>query len=280
LDNAEAYRRIEELNATLEQRIDQRTKELAQANEELTAANTQLRVVDEQKDLFLGVVSHELRGPLAAIQGYADNILDGIVSTPEKHTFYLTRIRDNAARLARLSGLMLDVARIKAGHLELDLSDVNVTAVINDSLEQLRGVAEHKSQHLTWVPPETPLMVLADADKLTQVVTNLIDNAIKYTPHGGSIMMEVEAATSQHAVVRVRDTGPVIPRDQLAKIFDPFYRVGAGGNLRKSGLGLGLWIVKQFIELQGGTIAVESDAGRGTTFELRVPLIPCAGGTR
>jgi signal transduction histidine kinase len=272
LDNAEAYRRIEELNVGLEERIRERTKELLRANEELGAANAQLQTVDKQKDLFLMTVSHDLRNPLGAIKGFAENVLHGIAATPEKQAYYLTRIRDNADRLGRMIKLLLNVAEIKAGRMEMTFADVELSILVNEVVEQLSDLARLKEQQVLVHPPERPVIVQADVDKLTQVLCNLVENGIKYTPRHGTISIYV-GATDQHASVHVADTGEGIPASELPKIFDPFYQVARRAEGRQHGIGLGLWIVKQLAELQSGTITVTSEVGKGTEFVVRLPLI-------
>jgi signal transduction histidine kinase/CheY-like chemotaxis protein len=266
LDNARAYREIESLNAGLEARVRERTAELE-------AANARLKQLDRLKSQFLAHVSHELRTPLTSIVGFADNMIEGLVgSLNAKQEQYLSRIKANGTRLARMITDLLDLSRVEAGKLVLSFDHLALSTLVSDVIEQLRPLASAKRLRLGFEQAQADLQVWADPDRLSQILTNLIDNAIKYTPEGGQVGVEIWADTRDLAHVLVRDTGQGIPEDALPKLFDPFFRVHHQERNHIKGLGLGLAIVKDLVDLHGGTIAVRSEIDRGTEFEFTLPL--------
>ena len=261
LDNTSAYQQIEEMNVGLEAKVRERTAELERA--------------DRLKSLFISHVSHELRTPLTSLKGYIENLTDGIAGPlNEKLRAYLTRMGANTERLIRMIEALLDRTRIEAGKLHLEPSDVDLHKTVTDVLEQLRPLAAAKRQQLEACYPETLLVVWADADRLIQILTNLVHNAIKYTPDGGHISVKIAREGPASARLVVKDTGPGIPPEALPKIFDPFFRVSQEHRGGPKGLGLGLSIVKSLVELHGGTIQVRSEVGKGAEFELTLPLSP------
>ena len=249
LDNASAYEQIEDLNVGLEVKVRERTAELEQA--------------DRLRSQFLSHVSHELKTPLTSIKGFLQNLLDGLTGPlNEKQQRYLSRMLDNSNRLIRMIEDLLDRTRIQSGRLDLVPDEIDLGICVTDAVEQLRLLAQAKQQTLEAVAPPAPLMVWADRDRLIQVIMNLVQNAVKFTPEGGSIMVTVMQENQTLAGVSVHDTGPGIPPEFLDQIFDPFFRVKQVHSGIK-GLGLGLSIVRTLVELQGGTIAARSEAGRG-----------------
>ena len=266
LDNTEAYHQIEELNATLENRVRERTADLAGANEEL-------KELDRLKSQFLAHVSHELRSPLTSIKGFAENMLEGMIGTiTEKQGQYLQRIHANSARLARMITNLLDRSKLEAGKIELLLGEVPLVRLAEDIMEQLKPQAKANRQQLTIQTHDPGLTVHADHDKVSQILTNLVENAIKYTPEGGSIIVRVGRENPALAKVSVVDTGDGIASEVLPKIFTPFFRANPHKGRPTKGLGLGLSIAKQLVELQGGIISVDSEEGKGTSFHFTLPL--------
>ncbi|MBA5871907.1 MAG: response regulator, partial [Nitrospira sp. CR2.1] len=266
LDNAQAYREIESLNAGLEARVRERTAELE-------AANAQLKQMDRLRSKFLAHVSHELRTPLTSIVGFADNMLEGLVgSLNVKQEQYLTRIKANGTRLARMITDLLDLSRVEAGKLVLSFDQISLQTVVTDVIEQLLPLAITKHLQIELQSPDPTLLVWADPDRLSQILTNLLDNAIKYTPDGGHIWVDLSVADHEKARIVVRDNGQGIPPDALPKLFDPFFRVHHQERSQTKGLGLGLAIVKDLVELHGGSIAVHSAVDQGTEFTFTIPL--------
>jgi signal transduction histidine kinase len=258
LDNASAYEQIEDLNVGLEAKVRERTAELEQA--------------DCLRSQFLSHVSHELKTPLTSIKGFLQNLLDGLTGPlNEKQQRYLSRMLGNSDRLIRMIEALLDRTRIQSGRLDLIPDEIDLGPCVSDAVEQLRLLAQAKQQTLEAAVPSDPLMVWADRDRLFQIVTNLVQNAVKFTPEGGSIMVAVRQESQALAGVSVHDTGPGIPPEFLDQIFDPFFRVK---QVRSgiTGLGLGLSIVRTLVELQGGTIAARSEPGRGAELYFTIPL--------
>lgn len=268
LDNAHAYREIAALNAGLETRVQERTAELE-------AANARLKQMDRLKSQFLAHVSHELRTPLTSIVGFADNMIEGLVgSLNMKQEQYLTRIKANGTRLARMITDLLDLSRVEAGKMILSFDYVVLPAVVTDVIEQLRPLVTAKHLHLELQSLDPALQVWADHDRLSQILTNLIDNAIKYSPDGGRISVELSTPDQEMARIVVGDTGQGIPAEALPKLFDPFFRVQQHERSHAKGLGLGLAIVKDLVDLHGGTISVQSTLHEGTQFSFTLPRRP------
>lgn len=266
LDNASAYEQIEALNVGLEAKVRERTAELEQA--------------DRVRSQFLSHVSHELKTPLTSIKGYMQNLLDGLTGPlNEKQQRYLSRMLDNSNRLIRMIEDLLDRTRIHSGRLDLVPGEIELGHCVTDAVEQLRLLAQAKRQVLEVVVPSMPLGVWADRDRLIQIVMNLVQNAVKFTPEGGSILVTVKQEGPSLAGVSVRDTGPGIPPEFLDHIFDPFFQVKQVRSGVK-GLGLGLSIVKTLVELQGGTIAAKSEPGQGAELFFTIPLLPTIETTR
>jgi signal transduction histidine kinase len=275
IQNAHLYRRLQESAAQLEAKVHERTAELEATYRELEASHARLREVDQLKSDFLGNVSHELRTPLAAVKGYVDNLLDGVAGPlTEKPRHYLGRVRDNADRLGRMVSDLLDLTRIEAGKIELAPQSLPVADLVSDALDGLRHIADERRVQVTVDVPVCP-PVWADPDKVHQVLTNLLANAVKFSPPGG--LVSVTVADEGAGLVRftVRDTGPGIPSADRERVFDKFYQVGRVGGERPPGTGLGLTIARHLVELHGGRVWVEDAPGRGAAF---VVLLPAAGG--
>jgi signal transduction histidine kinase/CheY-like chemotaxis protein len=268
LDNAHAYREIAALNAGLEARVRERTAELEEAN-------ARLKQLDRLKSQFLAHVSHELRTPLTSIVGFADNMIEGLVgSLNMKQEQYLTRIKANGTRLARMITDLLDLSRVEAGKMVLSFEYVALPEVAGDVIEQLRPLASAKHLQVDLRSDDPGLRVWADHDRLSQILTNLVDNAIKYSPEGATIAVDLLSPDHEMARIVVRDTGQGIPADALPKLFDPFFRVQQHERSQTKGLGLGLAIVKDLVDLHGGSISVQSKLNEGTQFSFTLPLRP------
>jgi signal transduction histidine kinase/ActR/RegA family two-component response regulator len=259
LDNASAYRQIEEWSRGLEIKVRERTEALEQA--------------DRLRAQFLSHVSHELRTPLTSIKGFIQNLLDGLTGPlNEKQQRYLSRMLDNSDRLVRMIEDLLDRTRIETGQLEVHPADMDLEPCLADAVEQLRPLAQAKQQKLELEYPDTRVVVWADHDRLIQAVVNLAQNAIKFTPVEGAITIAVELPSQRMARVLVRDTGPGIPPEYLEKIFDPFFRIQYGQRGAPKGLGLGLSIVKTLVELQGGTVTAGNRPEGGAEVAFTLPI--------
>jgi signal transduction histidine kinase len=230
-----------------------------------------LRELDRLKDDFVASVSHELRTPLTSIRGYLELLHDGEGGplTGNQREF-LTVIDRNADRLLRLVGDLLDVAQIDGGQIVLERERVALAAIAEDAVEGARAVACTRGIDLISEASAAPF-VHADPSRLAQVVDNLVSNALKFTPTGGTVRVRV-AAEADRAVLTVSDTGMGIPKDEQARLFERFFRANAAGERAIPGTGLGLWITKTIVDAHEGAIAVTSEAGSGTTFVVELPL--------
>ncbi len=265
LENARAYRELELLTRNLEERVRDRTQELEQANE-------RLREMDHLKSAFVSVVSHELRTPMTSIKGYVENMLQGLTGgLSEKQVHYLNRMKLNVERLTRLINDLLDLSRIEMGRLELRRASVCIRDLSADVLESCQPLAQEKGITLQSQFPPTLPPVSADRDKLTQVLTNLIQNAIKFTPEQGQVRVEVRQREDGFIQLNVIDTGAGIPSDELDKIFQRFYRSPSAPSTAQ-GAGLGLTIAKNLVEMHGGRIWATSTVGSGSCFSFTIPM--------
>ena len=259
---------LHEAYTGLEERVNERTQDLMVANEKL-------KELDKMKSDFVSNVSHELRTPLTAIEGLADNMLDGITGqlNPEQ-VGYLVDIRASAERLARLIADVLDVAVIEAGGVELKPENLSLAAVIHEVTNGLRTVAEEKRIDLEVTSTYANLIAWADRDKIVQVLTNLIGNAIKFTPLRGKVSVTIHRNGEGWPQVSIADTGPGISPEEKERIFDEFYQITRPGERKSKGVGLGLPIAKKLVEMHGGRIWVESEMGNGSIFCFTLPCPP------
>jgi signal transduction histidine kinase len=217
---------------------------------------------------FLANVSHDLRTPLTSIQGFSQAIIDGTSQDPAHHARI---IHDEAARLNRMVGELLDLARVSAGRLNMRHRQIDLTALVEQVAESLSIKARNKGVHLVRDIQPGP-SIAGDGDRLAQVMTNLIDNAIKFTPQGGTV--RVSARTAQGGIeISVSDTGQGIPPEDLPRIFERFYQVDKARGPRR-GTGLGLAITAEIVQAHGGCIhATSGGSGQGTTFTVWFPAL-------
>ncbi len=233
---------------------------------------THEREVDRMKTEFVSMVSHELRTPLTSIKGYVDLLAAGEVGevTPEQREF-LDIVKTNADRLVELINELLDISRIEAGRIELRRKALDINAVIRQVADTMRPQIKAKEQHLTLdLTDETP-PVWGDADRVIQILTNLLSNAYKYTPTGGNVTITARAR-GDYARVEVQDSGIGLTPDDQAKLFTKFFRAKNRATQEAGGTGLGLAITRSLVELHGGEITVRSEPGRGSTFSFTLPL--------
>ena len=264
---ANLNRMSKELGQLYEQ-LESRNRELADANQKLDEAN-------RHKSMFLANMSHELRTPLTAIEGLAANMLDGIIGpVNDKQVEYLSDIKASSDRLARLIEDLLDLSIVAAGRAEMRPSAISLGALVQEVAHGLRTIAKHKLTDLELGVVEQGLTVWADRDRVAQVLTNLIGNAIKFTPPKGKVMVSAHMNGGAWAQVTIADTGPGIAPEEAIKIFDEFYQVTRPGKNKSQGVGLGLAISRKLVEMHGGRIWVESIAGKGSVFHFTLPTQP------
>ena len=253
------------------QRVRVRTKDevgrLATAFNEMAAALEQdvgeLRRQEALRRELAANVSHDLATPLTAIQGFTEALLDGVIQDEHQREETLRLIAKEVVRLRRLVDDLGHLSRVESPRLLLDLAPLNLETLVDETLAVLQPELEAKGIRARNLPgPQTPL-ALADTDKLTQVLLNLFDNALRYTPNGGEITIST-AVEGGRVRVMVKDTGAGIAPEHVKRIFDRFYRADASRSAATGGSGLGLAIVKAIIEAHGGTVGIESTPGKGT----------------
>jgi signal transduction histidine kinase len=255
--------------ANLEDKVRERTQELMVANEQLTE-------VDRLKSQFLSNVSHELKTPLTAIGSLVDNMIDGLTgSLNDKQTRYMKGIKDSTERLARLIRDLLDLSVIERGRTEMKLAKFALGGLIYEVVESLKPLALEKDIAVDVVRTNGDLTAWADRDKIIQILTNLIINAIKFSPAGGTLRLSMGPASDLSFLeVAVSDTGPGVPESELDNIFHEFYQINQPNREKTAGVGLGLAISKKLVEMHGGSIRIESAPGQGSTFFFTLPAWP------
>jgi signal transduction histidine kinase len=238
---------------------------------------TAFRQLDRLRTNFVADVSHELRTPLTAIRGFIETLQDGAADDPTVRDRFLETIAIEADRLIRLTNGLLLLTRADAGRLELRKATVDLFTIARDAIARLdsRAVKKQITFRLVPDPPDTRILALADADRIHQVLVNLLDNAIKFTPINGQITVLLDH-TGERVECKIADTGPGIPLAEILHLFERFYR-GDRSRVRdedQSGAGLGLTIAKAIIEAHGGHIWIESAPGQGTTVTFNLPPLP------
>jgi len=244
-----------------------------------------IRRLERMRSEFVANVSHELKTPIAAVKGFAETLLGGAVNDQATAQQFLQIIYDESERLNRLIGDILELSKVESRRVPLQFSPVDLTPFMRKTLELLAPEAKRKDIRLE-LQAEEGLYVEADEDRLRQIVMNLLSNGINYTPEGGRVSVRIEPVTSGRPAAgagphgeydRIRiwisDTGIGIPKKDLPRIFERFYRVDKARSRSSGGTGLGLSIVKHLVELHRGTITVESTVGAGSTFMIELPVL-------
>jgi PAS domain S-box-containing protein len=240
---------------------------------EVKAAQERAESANKAKSRFLANMSHELRTPLNAVIGFTDMMRQRTFGPlgNERYEEYATLIYDSGQLLLDLISDMLDMAKIEAGKLELNLEHVDLGGTVEDCVRMLRDRAENSGLELTLSIPKEPVFLAADKRAVKQVLLNLLTNAIKFTPAGGHVGVSVRSGAG-NATVSVRDTGIGIPASDIERLGNPFEQVNGDPMLAKSGSGLGLALVRALMEKHGGTLKIESEEGIGTDVRVSFPL--------
>jgi signal transduction histidine kinase len=226
------------------------------------------------KDEFVSIVSHELRTPLTAIRGALGLLSGGAGGELDPMTMELVDLaRDNSERLVRLINDILDIQKIEAGKMNLRVSALAPAVLVRNTVEQLRAFAAETRVELAWAVEDDHAWH-GDSDRVTQVLTNLISNAVAFSPEGGEVRVTVARARAPgRSRVEVVDRGPGIPEELRRFLFGKFQQLDGSDSRKKGGTGLGLAICKAIVELHGGFIGVESEVGHGSTFWFELPLV-------
>jgi CheY-like chemotaxis protein/nitrogen-specific signal transduction histidine kinase len=254
-------------------RVEERTADLSRANSNLARA---LRVKDE----FLANMSHELRTPLNAILGLSESLTEQVAGPlNDKQQRYLSTINESGHHLLSLINDILDLAKIEAGQVTLDINKVDVNAVCQASLRMVKQLSQRKNQEVNFeIDPNFGLM-WADERRLKQMIVNLLSNAVKFTPESGSLGLEVHGDRSDNKVsISVWDQGIGINEADMQRLFKPFVQLDSGLAREATGTGLGLALVAQMAKLHGGSVTVESQIGKGSRFTIHLPWEPALAG--
>lgn len=231
---------------------------------------TRFRRLEQMRTEFVSNVTHELRTPLTSIQGFAETLLEGALEEPEDARRFVGIIKRESEHLSRLIEDILDLSRIESGKMRMRKEPLDLNALSEETLGRMLGKAHDLGVDLVIEVAEGLPQVPGDPTRLSQVLINLVDNALKYTPPGGRVTVSA-ADAGPHLSIAVADTGCGIPRADLARIFERFYRVDKARTRSTGGTGLGLSIVKHIVDAHGGSISVESDVGLGATFTFTLP---------
>ena len=243
--------------------------ELAELADDVNTLGAALADTEARRTRLLGEVAHEMRTPLTVVDGYVEGMIDGVLPTTPAE---LGKVSDEVRRLRRLADDLSALSRAEEGRLDLALRRVDLAGVVTTAVQRLRPQAEDAGVRLTVTAPAGPAEVVADADRLAQVVTNLVGNAVRATPAGGSVDVGV-AAGGGWCTVTVRDTGEGLAPEDLERVFERFYRVaGRRGEAERTGSGIGLTIARGIVRAHHGELTAASDGpGRGAVFTARVP---------
>ncbi|MGO4547117.1 two-component system histidine kinase PnpS [Paenibacillus sp. 2TAB23] len=231
-----------------------------------------IRRLERMRSEFVANVSHELKTPITAVKGFAETLLGGAVNDEETARSFLQIIYDESDRLNRLIGDILELSKIESRRVPLVFSPVEVDTFVDKSITLLESEAARKRIELS-VNVEPGLYVEADEDRLRQIIMNLLSNGINYTPEGGRVALMVEGIGDDYIRIQISDSGIGIPKKDLPRIFERFYRVDKARSRSSGGTGLGLSIVKHLVELHKGTISVTSAVGVGSTFTIELPVL-------
>lgn len=245
--------------------------ELASLLQAFNNMASELALHESSRRSFVANVSHELKTPMTTIGGFIDGILDGTIP-PEKQNYYLKIVSDETKRLSRLVISMLNLSKIEAGELQLAPKQFNICKDIFNVLLSFEREIEQKNIEVCGLDCIEPTIVTADEDMIHQVIYNLVDNAVKFTENG-QITVRTVKNPDKSVTVSIRNTGAGIPSEELARIFERFYKVDKSRSYDTKSTGLGLYIVKTIVEMHSGTVGCESEEGKFTEFYFTLPDI-------
>ncbi|MCL2527404.1 MAG: cell wall metabolism sensor histidine kinase WalK [Defluviitaleaceae bacterium] len=228
----------------------------------------ELNQLDTMRKEFVANVSHELRTPLTSIRTYTETLLDGALEEPETAAHFLSIVDDEAKRMSLLVSDLLELSRLDSARSKLDQDVLDLVGLLRLTIRQSQILAEQKKQTIAFNNPEEACFILANSPRVNQVISNILSNAIKYSPEETTIHVSVETTDTDHRVF-IKDEGVGIPEESISRIFERFYRVDKGRARSMGGTGLGLAIAKEIIEEHGGNIYATSNPGEGTTMVLR-----------
>ena len=263
IQNARYVQKIQTFNDSLRSEVEQATAELR-------ASNKKLKLIDQTKDEFISLTSHQLRTPLTTIKGYISMLLDGDAGevSPQQRKL-LEEVFNSSQRMVHLISDFLNISRIQTGKFEIELSEANLAEILDEEIDQLRIGATSRQLILNYTKPANFPMLQIDESKLRQVMMNFIDNAIYYSPAGSEITVTLSCTTST-VEFRVVDRGIGVPKAEQHKLFTKFSRASNARKQRPDGTGIGLFMAKKVIVALGGAIIFQSEEGKGSTFGFRL----------
>lgn len=265
VQNALHFQEIKGFSATLQRKVDTATRELRRSN-------NKLKELDEAKDEFLSMASHQLRTPLTSVKGFISMVIDGDVGPiSEQQRKVLEQAFESSQRMVFLIGDFLNVSRIKSGKFVIDKIPFDIIKLVHEEVNQLKDSAKARGLEFVYDPPAHMPEVLADRDKLRQVMMNFMDNALYYSPNGGKVTIRLYKDASG-IVFKVTDTGIGVPKAEQEKLFTKFFRAENARQQRPDGTGIGLYMAKKVIVGHEGSLIFESVEGKGSTFGFRLPL--------
>jgi signal transduction histidine kinase len=274
IENALRFEEIQNFNLTLQYKVENATHQLKNSNK-------RLKMLDETKDDFISMASHQLRTPLAVIKGYLKMVVGGEVGTiTSQQKNFLIQALDSSENMVRLVTELLNVSRITSGKFTIEASSVNLADLIDQEVKALAGMAEAHNVELTYSKPKNFPLLMLDEDKTKQVVANFIDNAIYYSKHQGGKVI-VSLSSDEYIEFKVIDNGIGVPASEKAHLFTKFYRAKNAKEARPDGTGVGIYLAKVVVAEQGGELIFESKEGEGSTFGFRFnkdgPIKPSDG---
>jgi two-component system phosphate regulon sensor histidine kinase PhoR len=254
-------------------KLNETGEKLQGLRETLLREEQELEKLERVRKDFVINVSHELRTPLASIQGYTETLLDGAIHDPDHNLRFLNIIRQNAERLTKLASDLLTLSGVELKTEKFQFASYRLNTLMQDCVDAMQPLAEKRGQSLGVEKAEAGAEVFCDWKAVHQALGNLLENALKYSPEGGSVTVGARAAKRENFVeIYVRDTGHGIPADELPRLFERFYRVDKARSRELGGTGLGLAIVKHLALAHGGEARVESEVGVGSTFSISLPV--------
>jgi signal transduction histidine kinase len=264
LENTLQYTKIQQFNSELQFKIDDATRQLKRSNEKLKA-------LDEAKDDFVSMASHQLRTPLTSVKGYLSMVLEGDAGElNEQQRSMLDQAFTSSQRMTYLIADLLNLSRLKTGKFVIENIPTDLAKVITQELSQVEATAEARKLTITYQEPESFPTLLLDQTKIRQVIMNFVDNAIYYTPAGGEITVKVEEL-EKSIEFTVHDTGIGVPAADQHNLFSKFYRAANAKQARPDGTGLGLFMARKVIVAQGGATIFRSQVGKGSMFGFSFP---------
>ncbi|MBN2333891.1 MAG: response regulator [Deltaproteobacteria bacterium] len=283
IENARLYDQLAVFNKELEVKVAERTIELENKSMQLEEANKELKEVDRLKSEFLANMSHELRTPMNSIIGYTQLLIDGVDGpVTEDQQSSLEKVERNAEHLLSLINDILDLSKIEAGKMVLNLQPIELGAVITDTLDTIAPLVEDKQLEFTTRVTDSLPAVMGDGEKLRQILINLLNNAIKFTDRNGQVSLKAEvwrgpvpaglASDRSYLQLSIEDSGIGIKQEDMERLFGEFVQLDASASRKYGGTGLGLSITKRLVEMHHGTIWVESEYGKGSIFSFLIPF--------